>query len=191
MIEVKALTPDLFPDLASLFETEPTANGCWCMWFIIPVKDYHAGGAAANRARFTDLALTAKEPLGLLAYLAGKPVGWCAVGPKSRFSRAVRTPTLKGGDVSEQDRVWLVPCFYVHPDARQSGVTRKLLDHAVTLARSFGAVAIEGFPFAGSKRGSSGDTQVGTERLFASCDFSATRRPSTQRVVMRRDLVEQ
>ncbi len=190
MIDIKVVSKDLIPDIGVLFGTDSAASGCWCMWFIISVKDYHAGGSEANRTRFNDLVQTSDSPVGLLAYVDGSPVGWCAVGPRARFVRAIRTPTLKGRDASEDDTVWLVPCFFVRADARQAGVSRALLKRAVSLAKEHGATAIEGFPYAGAKRRSGGEVQVGVEPLFAACGFSAVRRPSDNRVVMRRDLTD-
>lgn len=63
-----------------------------------------------------------------------------------------------------------------------------LLEGAVGLARAHGASAIDGFPLAGDGRRSGGDLQVGVEPLFAACGFEAVRRPSANRVIMRRDL---
>lgn len=140
-----------------------------------------------NHRLFCDLVEDRAEPVGLLAYRDGEVVGWCAAGPRSRYVRALRTPTFKGHDPAEDETVWLVPCFYVRREARREGVIRALLEGAVDLARKHEATAIEGFPFAsGAKR--SKDIMVGLEPLFASCGFSATRRPSPARVVMRRQL---
>ena len=63
-----------------------------------------------------------------------------------------------------------------------------LLREAVRLAEANLAIAIEGFPFSGSKLKSSGDTQIGIESVFAECGFTALRRPSDNRVVMRHEL---
>lgn len=157
------------------------------MWFLIPVAEYHAGGQATNRRLFRQRVESSDVPVGLLAYRQGEAVGWCATGPRSRFVRALRVPSFKGRDSSEDDDVWFVPCFYVRRDVRRAGVSRALLDGAVTLAHKHGAVAIEGFPFArGAKL--SKESMVGVEALFASCGFDITRRPSSTRVVMRRDL---
>src|SRR5688572_11521664 len=157
------------------------------MWFIIPVAQYHAEGAAANRTRFCDLVESSEAPVGLLAYRDGEAVGWCAAGPRSRYVRALRVPSFKGRDPSEDESVWLVPCFYIHRDARRAGVSRALLEGAVKLARDHGAIAIEGFPFA---RGAKllRESMVGLEATFESCGFSVTRRPSSTRVGMRKDL---
>ena len=67
-------------------------------------------------------------------------------------------------------------------------MSQALLEAAVDLAKTSGATAIEGFPFSGSKRRSSGDIQVGFEPLFALCGFEVIRRSSSSRVIMRREL---
>jgi GNAT superfamily N-acetyltransferase len=157
------------------------------MWFIIAVKAFHSGGAAANEEEFKAIAKRSAHPMGLIAYLDGEPVGWVAAGPRSRYARAVKTPTMKAIDQSENDDVWLVPCFFIQPDMRGRKVTRALLKAAVKLARKSKASAIEGFPTAGSKLGSA-DRQVATEHIFATCGFHAISRPSSNRVVMRLDL---
>jgi len=187
MLDVRPLALDDLPELERLFSSDRSAQSCWCMWFIIRVKEYHAGGATANAEKFKKLATHSAHPLGVIAYDDGRPVGWAAVGPRSRYERAVKAPTLKSVDQSENDRVWLVPCFFVRPDTRGRGIARWLLEHAVGIARSAGASAVEGFPTAGSRLGSA-DRQVGTEHLFASCGFRTVSRPSSNRVVMRMDL---
>ena len=189
MLEVKPVDVTAVRDLGQLFAADATTQGCWCTWFIVPVKEHHAAGEAGNRATFAQLVACSAEPAGLIASVDGAAVGWCAAGPRSRYTRAIRTPTYKGRDPAEDDRVWLVPCFYIRPDARNQGVSRALLQSAVEVAREHGAIAIEGFPFAGSGRRSSGDVQVGVESLFASCGFTAVRRPSGNRVVMRLELM--
>jgi GNAT superfamily N-acetyltransferase len=188
MLTIQAVTSELIPDLGKLFSTDPAADRCWCMWFIIPVKEYHAAGGEGNRASFCELAAGSDLPLGLLAYQDGEPVGWCAVGPRSRYVRALKTPTYRGGEAREDSDVWLVPCFFVRKDARRRGVTRALLEAAVRLADENGAAAIEGFPLSGTQGRSSRDNQVGSEALFSACGFEGIRTPSTSRVVMRRTL---
>jgi GNAT superfamily N-acetyltransferase len=187
-LTIQTVTSASVEDLGKLFSTEQVADACWCMWFIIPVKDYHAAGHAGNRARFSELAAHSKEPMGLLAYQDGEPVGWCAVGPASRYVRAMKTPTYSAGKAGPEAGTWFVPCFFIRKDARGSGVGRALLEAAVRLAQENGATAIEGFPFAGAIKRSNGDIQVGNESLFSACGFEVVRTPSTSRVVMRRAL---
>lgn len=185
MITTQAVTPALLDDLGALFCTDDSAENCWCMWHIIAVKLFHAGGAEQNRARLAQLALSESTPVGLLAYLDGQPQGWCAVGPRERFARAIKTPTYRHRGAEPFADVWLVPCFFVRRDARGLGLTTHLLNAAVRLAHANGADAIDGFPFAGRARRASGDVQVGFESTFADCGFEAIRRPSGNRVIMR------
>jgi GNAT superfamily N-acetyltransferase len=185
---VHALTVERLGDLATLFGQSKTTSGCYCMWNIASAKENNAGWSGGNRLAFEALAEAAPQPLGLLAYRHGDPVGWVAVGPRTRYQRALGTPTLAGRAPAEDARVWLVTCFYVRRDARRAGVTRALLNGAVALARRQRATAIEGWPLAGDGRHPAGQAYVGVEPLFASCGFTATHRPSAARVIMRLDL---
>ncbi len=187
-VDVRELTADRLADLAELFGTNKTTAGCYCTWFLKPVKQSHAGWGATNRREFEAFAREADPPAGLLAYRDGEAVGWCAVGPRSRYTRMLKAPTLRERDPAEDDSVWLVTCFFVRRDARRGGVTRALLDGAAALARKRGAVAIEGFPLSGTGRRSTSDAFVGVEPLFTSCGFVAVAHPSASRVIMRRDL---
>lgn len=187
-LRIEALTHDLIDDLQRLFASDAVADHCWCMWFILPVKQFHAAGHAGNRASFGALMAADEQPLGLLAYHREQPVGWCAVGPRERYVRALKTPTYRAGGARHEAGIWLVPCFFVRNDAQRMGVSRALLEAAVELAQTHGATAIDGFPFAGAKRRSGGDTQVGFEPLFAACGFEVIGTPSPSRVVMRRTL---
>ncbi len=187
-IAIEAVTADRLPDLATLFGSNKTTAGCYCMWFLVPAKECSAGWNGGNRVAFEAATSAAAEPMGLLAYRDGEPIGWCAAGPRTRYARALRSPVLAGRDVDADAGVWLVPCFYVRRDARRSGVTRALLQAAVALARTHRATAIEGFPLAGDKRRGTGDAFVGVEPLFASCGFTVVDRPTSSRVVMRREL---
>ncbi len=187
-VTIKAVTSTVIDDLGRLFATDTVADTCWCLWFITSVNAFHAGGHAGNRANFCELAARSDQPLGLLAYRDGEPVGWCAVGPRSRYVRALKTPTYRGAADDHDDDVWLVPCFFIRKDARRAGVSHALLEAAVSLAEDNGATAIDGFPFSGAQRRSSGDTQVGGAALFAACGFEVIRTPSPSRVVMRRTL---
>jgi GNAT superfamily N-acetyltransferase len=186
-MEILPLAPERREDAADLFESSATTRGCWCMWFLLPVREVQDGWGAANRLRFENLAQEANPPAGLLAYQDGKAVGWCAMGPRSRYPRAARSPLMSHRDPDEDADVWLVPCFFVRVGFRRAGLTRQLLNAVVDQAREHGAQAIEGFPLAGDGPHKS-DRYLGTEPLFDACGFTAIARPTPRRVIMRRDL---
>jgi GNAT superfamily N-acetyltransferase len=147
-VEVHAVTADRLDDVADLFASNGTTRGCWCMYFIASRRDFGAGYRGGNREAFEQLATDDRVPLGLLAYREGRPVAWCAAGPRSRYPRVIgpRAKILARRDPAEDDDVWLVPCFFVRVGERGQGITSALLDAAVELAREHGATAVEGFP---------------------------------------------
>lgn len=188
-VEIHPVTVDRLADLAELFDSNRTTRNCHCMAFRLPGAEFHAGWGTTNRAVFEENAAADDLPPGLLAYRDGGPVGWCALGPRSRFPVATgpRTRIMRDRDPSEDDAVWLVPCFFVRVGARRAGTTNELLAAAVGLAERHGAPAIEGWPLSGGGQHAS-DRYYGTEPLFASCGFTPVTRPSPRRVVMRRNL---
>jgi GNAT superfamily N-acetyltransferase len=186
-MEIFPATAERLADLADLFESNGATRGCWCMWYFLTPEERQEGWHGGNRARFEVFAAEADPPAGLLAYRDGRAMGWCAVGPRSRYPAAIgpRATILKQRDPEEDDLVWLVPCFFVRAGCRRSGTTYALLSAAVELAREYGARAIEGFPIAGEGRSTD---YVGREKVFAACGFVPVAQPSPRRVVMRREL---
>jgi GNAT superfamily N-acetyltransferase len=187
-VDVRPLTADGLDDLADLFGTSGTTAGCYCAFFLVTSGEFNAGWRGGNRKTFEALVSTTDEPAGLLAYHDGSPVGWCATGPRDRYRRVLRSPLWRDRDASEDDSVWLVPCFYVRRSARGAGVTKALLLAAVDLAARHGAPAIEGLPRSGHQRVDAASAYVGSEALFADCGFTTERHPSNHRVLMRREI---
>jgi GNAT superfamily N-acetyltransferase len=186
--EIRPVGAERLEDVASLFGSNNTTRGCYCVWFLFAGGEVMDGWGGVNRGKFERMVAAAGEPAGVLAYDdGGQPVGWCAAGPRSRYAKALRSPILKGRDPAEDDAVWLVPCFFVRVGHRKAGLTHGLLSAVVEMAREHGAAAIEGFPLAGTGPHRD-DRYLGTEPLFAACGFTAVARPSGRRVVMRLSL---
>lgn len=145
-IEVHPVTAQRWTDVVDLFERPgprggtPVTAGCWCQFWHLRGRAYHAGWDAANRARLEAEVRAGAEP-GLLAYV-GRPVGWCRVGPRESFARLEASRALARIDDAE---VWSVVCFYVHPEAKRRGVASALLEAAVEHAAARGAQRLEGY----------------------------------------------
>lgn len=148
MIDVHVATPDRWDDLVDLFERSgprggtPQTNGCWCQFWHLRGNAYWAGHGAANRARLEQEVRSRSKP-GLLAYDDDVPVGWCRLGPRESFERLEHSPKL--ARIDDQD-VWSVVCFYVHPSAKRAGIASALLDAAIERASSHGTLVLEGYP---------------------------------------------
>ena len=129
--------------------------------------------------------------MGVLAVSDGTPVGWCACGPRARYTWAAvlggRSHALARKPGDEDRHVWLIACTVVRPDWRGAGVVIPLLRGAVSLAGTAGASAVEAWPLA---RGVTRPEQahVGRESVFARLGFECIERPSIERAIMRLEL---
>ena len=86
---------------------------------------------------------------GLVAYLGGDPVGWCAVEPRCAYEgllRNNRAPWEGRTEDKADDGVWAVTCLFTGAGFRRRGVSRALARAAVEFACARGARAIEGYP---------------------------------------------
>ena len=141
-----------------------------------------------NRHRFEVMATETGLPMGILAFVAGEPVGWCACGPRSRYVvTSAGSKIMSGRALAEDESVWLLPCLFVRAGYRGRGITYALVRAAVELARSEGAFAIEGWPLARSDQ-KSGDAFLGSEKVFEDLGFSCVERPVPERAIMRLEL---
>ena len=127
-----------------------------------------------------------------MAYLAGAPVGWCAVEPRSvyrRLRRDCRVPWVGRAEDKTDDSVWAVTCFVTRAGFRRRGVSRALARAAVDFARERGARAVEGYPML-TEPGQEitwGELHVGSRSIFAAAGFAEVGRPTRRRLVMRID----
>ncbi|QUQ70893.1 GNAT family N-acetyltransferase [Kutzneria sp. CA-103260] len=196
---VVALTEQTWPALQELLGPQGGASGCWCMWFRRTANDFKRNKGEPNRQALGEL-VGSGEPVGLLALDAGgKAVGWAAVAPRLAHIRLDRSAVAAPPDPREDlSDVWSVTCFFVHRTARGTGITRSLLDAAVTYAAEHGARCIEGYPTTVSRGtpapGLEGEhKQVstlyhGTLTMFLDAGFELIGRRGIKRALVRRDL---
>jgi GNAT superfamily N-acetyltransferase len=129
---------------------------------------------------------------GLVAYLDGEPVGWCAVESRSAYPRLARNCRVPWDGRSEDktdDSVWAVTCFVTRAGFRRRGVSRALARAAVDFARESGARALEGYPMITEpgKEVMLSELHVGSRGIFEAAGFEEVSHPSVRRVVMRID----
>ena len=129
---------------------------------------------------------------GLVAYLDGEPVGWCAVEPRSNYPRLLlktRVPWEGRSEDKADDTVWAVTCFVTRAGFRKRGISRALARAAVDFARDRGARALEGYPITDDPAQGwlLGELHVGSRTIFADAGFTEVSHPSTRRFVMRID----
>jgi GNAT superfamily N-acetyltransferase len=108
----------------------------------LPAKEYRRGRGAGNKRAMKKLVEGGAEP-GLLAYRGKRAVGWCAVGPRAEFVRYATSRVAKPIDAKP---AWAIPCLFVDPAERGTGVSAALVRAAVEHARKRGAERVEAFP---------------------------------------------
>ncbi|HEU5471336.1 MAG TPA: GNAT family N-acetyltransferase [Actinophytocola sp.] len=180
------LSGEAWADLEELFGRNGACAGCWCMWWRATKGVYQAGSGNRTALRAS---LDTDVSVGLLAYGGPpdsdeeRPVGWCAVAPRSSYPRLASTAVGRAG--RDEPGRWSVPCFFVRPGHRRRGFADQLLAAACEHSRSHGAAVVEGYPTT-SRKARVDDLYVGTKNLFARHGFVVTRQPSPARVVMER-----
>lgn len=182
-VDIRPLTPDRWDDLAALFETSAVTRGCWCMWFRRTSAEFRAQGGDGNRSAMKDIVEKADVAPGLLAYVEGAPMGWCAVAPREEYPRILRSNTVKPID---ETRVWSIVCFFVASKGRGRGVSKRLLKAAVDFAAEQGARVIEAYPIdpAGG-RVTPDEAYYGVVSTFAAAGFREVARRHPKRPIMR------
>jgi GNAT superfamily N-acetyltransferase len=158
-------------DLQAVFGTRGEASHCQCQRYKLRPKESWASVGReelAHRLRTQTECGHPRSPTtsGLVAYLDGEPVGWCAVEPRPAYHGLVRTMKVpwEGRDEDRaDDGVWAVTCFVVRAGFRRRGISRALARAAVDVARARGARALEGYPMTTTNAILS-ELHVGTER---------------------------
>ena len=184
-VVVRPATLARWDDLVRLFGPRGACAGCWCQWGRKRHADFRRDTGAANRRSLRKL-VASGEPPGLLAYVDGMAVGWCAVAPREAYVRLAGSRVLAPVDARP---VWSAPCFFVAREARGQGVTVALLRAAAGYAAARGADTLEGYPL--DTRGARTPAAFawwGLESAFAKAGFREVARRSPTRPIMRKRL---
>ena len=182
MLEVHPLTPQRWADLEDLFGPRGACGGCWCMWWRLKRSIFEEQKGESNRQALQAIVEAGQVP-GLLAYAAGRAVGWCAVAPRESYPALERSRILKR--VNDQP-VWSVVCFFVRKGYRHQGVTTALLQAAAVYVREQGGSVVEGYPVE-PRQGQMPDPFVytGLASTFRKLGFVECLRRSETRPIMR------
>ena len=176
-------------DLAAIFGTTD-AGRCQCQRFKIVGCIWRDSTQEERTAMFR--AQTAcgdpESPTttGLVAYLDGEPVGWCAVEPRNAYPHLRRTPWVGRDEDKDDATVWAITCFVTRLGYRKRGVTYALARAAVDFARERGAAALEGYAMITQpgKEITWGELHVGALSVYEEAGLRPVSRPSKRRVVM-------
>jgi GNAT superfamily N-acetyltransferase len=182
-------------DLRAIFGDRGYAAYCQCQRFKVGPHPWTRLSVAERMERLREETHCgdpgAGATSGLVAYLDGEPVGWCAVEPRTAYARLLpaRVAWKARGENKDDAGVWAVTCFATRAGYRRRGVTRALARATIAFARDRGARALEGYPMI-TEPGQEitwGETHVGSRNIFAEAGFQEVFHPTLRRVVMRID----
>jgi len=188
-IEVRDVTPERVADYLDFFDHRafrdfPAWQSCYCMETHRHHTDdeWSARTGVDNR---TDMQAMIRDGgvTALLAYVDGKPVGWCNYGETTRLSGVMMKLKL---DAAEHAGVGSVSCFVIAAPYRGHGVATKLLDAAIERIQARGLRAVEAYPRRQEDRSAQAHYR-GSLRMYEKAGFEPYR--ETERYfVMRKSL---
>jgi GNAT superfamily N-acetyltransferase len=142
-ISVRPVTPETWDDMARLFSARGAPHYCWCGPY--RYARAHEMSADAKRVALREL-VSGGTPVGVLAYDAGVPVGWCSIAPRESYVKLGRSRSMPRR-TPPATSTWTVLCFFVPRSHRRRGVPAALLRGGVDYAAAQGAAVIEGYPY--------------------------------------------
>ena len=174
-----------FDDLEAVFGTRGDPSRCYCQRYKLRPREAFAKFPAEERAfrlrqqtrlRHADSDTTS----GLVAYLDGEPVGWCAVEPRTAYEGLLRNNRVPwDGPDGGQGRRQRVGGDLLSSRAgfRRRGISHALARAAVDCARESGARALEGVSDGHETDHRSDELHVGSRSIFAAAGFAEVSRP--------------
>lgn len=177
----RPLTRETWPDLVELFGPRGGCGGCWCMAWRRSGAEFRRGKGAGNR-RALQAVVRRGEPVGVLAYGEGRPVGWCAVAPRGAYRRLQASRVLAPVD---DVPVWSVTCLFVARGWRRRGVGTALARAAAEYAAAGGAPSVEAYPTETGTKLPDAFVWTGLPSQFREAGFTEVARRSPRRPVLR------
>jgi len=113
-------------DLQTVFGTRGQGARCQCQRYRLRAGESFGSYPVEERAfrlrRQTDCGHPESDTTsGLVAYLDGEPVGWCAVEPRTAYEsllRNYRVPWAGRSEDKADDSVWAVTCLFTRAGFR-------------------------------------------------------------------------
>jgi len=153
-IEIRDVTPDRVSDYQELFDKYafldyPACRSCYAManHRTQDAEEWALRTADDNR-RDMSKKISRGDVTALLAFVDGKPVGWCNYGETTRLAGLMHRFELKP---EEYPGVGSVACFVISAPYRRHGVARRLLDTALDRLREREVKVVEAYPVKNTK----------------------------------------
>ena len=182
--------------LQAVFGVRGRPASCRCQGFKLGWYDLHDRMPVEERMERQRFQTACEQPdapatSGLVGYLDGEPVGWCAVEPRPAFPYLTnqRTVLKQRGEDPADASVWALTCFVTRAGFRHRGVMTAMARAAIGFARERGARALEAYPIV-TEPGVDipwGEAHVGALEVLLDAGFREMAHPTKRRYVVRID----
>jgi GNAT superfamily N-acetyltransferase len=184
-------------DIQAVFGSRGSAAICQCQRYKLRPREAFSKFPVEERAHRLRQQTECGHPesqttSGLVAYLDGDPVGWCAVEPRPAYTGLLRNNRVpwEGRDEDKTDEsIWAITCVFTRAGFRRTGISYALANAAVDFARRRGARALEAYPML-TNPGQDitwDELHVGNRSIYAEAGLIEVSHPTKRRVVMRID----
>lgn len=185
-IIIRPLTSDLIEDFLYFFDNigfvdNPDWAGCYCQFYHIEGSRKNWAKRTKEQNRNSSKALIASGKMkGFLAYLEGKPIGWCNANSKENYSYV-----LFEDESNNKKKIAAIVCFLIDPSYRKKGIAKLLLKEVCEYYKNKKYDYIESYPVKNVK--SDAHNYHGPYSLYFSEGFSVFKELKTI-YVMRKKL---
>jgi GNAT superfamily N-acetyltransferase len=162
-------------DFEALFEQPGAPKYCWCMAWRHSSREHIQND---EKKRMMMARIDAGTPVGIVAELDGRTVGWCSVAPRETYRK------LSKQQDDTETGIWSIVCFYVPRAMRGGGLASALLDAAIEHAFAKGARIVEAYPV---DEAAPSYRFMGFRAMFVARGFREIGTAGTRRHVMRLD----
>jgi len=138
----KPLAQKTWTDFVALFGERGACGGCWCMSWRLTRPEFERKKGDGNKKAMRQL-VKKSEQIGIIAYLNGKPAGWCAVAPREEFIKLENSRVLKRID---GEPVWSITCFFLAKEFRRQGFSVEMLKGVIGFCKKKKVKILEAYP---------------------------------------------
>jgi GNAT superfamily N-acetyltransferase len=141
-LKAYSLDASRWNDLEELFGEKGACGGCWCMSWRLKKSEFESHKGSANKNAMKDL-VDQNQIIGVLTYIEGKLIGWCAVAPREKYIRLESSRVFKRID---DEPVWSITCLYLSKLSRRKGISTELIKAAINYCKLNEARIVEAYP---------------------------------------------
>lgn len=181
-LEIHAFDASRWSDFEALLGERGGCGGCWCMSWRLKRSVFEQQKGKINKLAMR-LLVEQNEKVGILAYIDGKPIGWCAVAPREAYLRLENSKVWKRID---NVPVWAITCFFIAKPYRRKGISLELVKGAINYCQANNVKVIEGYPVVPyAKSIPDAFAWTGIPNVFEKAGFVVAERRSPSKPIMR------